>query len=250
MPQGGAGAGADAALEARDVFVHFEGVRAIDGASLILRHDEILGLIGPNGAGKTTLVNVLTGFQRPDRGSVWLSGINVTGRPPYRLARDGIARTFQGVRLFDGLTVFENVEAGALGVGLGRRAARERAGQVLDWLKIYDRAHMRAGALPFGEERRIGLARALAMVPRFLLLDEPAAGLNEKECDEMREVIAGIRNRFDCGILLIDHNMAVIMGICDRINVLDRGRTIAEGGPDEIRANPIVREAYLGEDFG
>ena len=249
MPQARAVAGADAVLEARDVFVRFQGVRAIEGASLILRQDEILGLIGPNGAGKTTLVNVLTGFQRPDRGSVWLSGINVTGRLPYRLARDGIVRTFQGVRLFDGLTVFQNVEAGALGVGLGRRVARERAGQVLDWLKMSGRAHLRAGALPFGEERRIGLARALAMMPRFLLLDEPAAGLNEKECDEMREVIVGIRNRFDCGVLLIEHNMAVIMGLCDRIHVLDQGSTIAEGRPDEIRANPAVREAYLGEDL-
>lgn len=237
------------ALEARDVHVRFEGVRAISGASLHLGQNEILGLIGPNGAGKTTLVNVLTGFQRPDQGGVWLAGKNVTGRTPFQLARNGVARTFQGVRLFGGLSVFQNVEAGALGVGLGRRRARERADDVLRWLNLARQAAARADALPFGEERRVGIARALAMSPRFLLLDEPAAGLNEHECDELREVIRDIRRRLDCGVLLIEHNMAVIMGLCDRIHVLDQGRSIAEGTPSDIRANPEVKKAYLGEDF-
>ena len=236
-------------LEARDVHVRFEGVRAISGASLHLGQNEILGLIGPNGAGKTTLVNVLTGFQRPDKGTVWLSGRNVTGRTPFQLARDGVARTFQGVRLFGGLSVFQNVEAGALGVGLGGHRARERADEVLQWLNLAAQATARADALPFGEERRVGIARALAMRPRFLLLDEPAAGLNERECDELREVIRDIRRRLDCGVLLIEHNMAVIMGLCDRIHVLDQGRSIAEGAPSDIRANSDVKRAYLGEDF-
>ena len=239
-----------AVLEARDLSVHFQGIRAIDGASLTLRRDEILGLIGPNGAGKTTLVNVLTGFQRPDLGSVWLSGADVTRRQPFHIARSGVARTFQDVRLFNGLTVFQNVEAGALGMGLKRRAARERADQVLEWLKLSSKAGVRAGALPFGEERRVGIARALAMAPAFLLLDEPAAGLNEKECEDLQEIIAEIRTRLGVGVLLIEHNMAVIMGICTRIYVLDQGRMIAEGKPDEIKANPQVKQAYLGEDLG
>ncbi len=238
-----------ATLEAREVHVRFEGVRAIAGASVSLGQNEILGLIGPNGAGKTTLVNVLTGFQRPDQGGVWLSGQEVTGRAPFQLARDGVVRTFQGVRLFGGLSVFQNVEAGALGVGLSRRQARERAGEVLSWLKLASKATARADALPFGEERRVGIARALAMRPRFLLLDEPAAGLNEHECEELREVIRDIRRLFDCGVLLIEHNMAVIMGLCDRIHVLDQGRSIAEGSPADIRADSAVKRAYLGEDF-
>ena len=245
----GAPAAESRTLEARDVHVRFEGVHAISGATLQLGQKEILGLIGPNGAGKTTLVNVLTGFQRPDRGSVWLSGRDVTGRAPFQLARDGVARTFQGVRLFGGLSVFQNVEAGALGIGLGRRQARSRAGEVLRWLDLEPQAAARADALPFGEERRVGLARALAMRPRFLLLDEPAAGLNDRECQELREVIHGIRRRLDCGVLLIEHNMAVIMGLCDRIHVLDQGRSIAEGSPSDIRANSAVKKAYLGEDF-
>ena len=245
----GAPAAEGGKLEARDVHVRFEGVRAISGASLHMGQNEILGLIGPNGAGKTTLVNVLTGFQRPDQGSVWLSGHDVTGRAPFQLARDGVARTFQGVRLFGGLSVFQNVEAGALGMGLGRRRARERADEVLRWLDLETQAEARADALPFGEERRVGIARALAMRPRFLLLDEPAAGLNDRECEELREVIRDIRRRLDCGVLLIEHNMAVIMGLCDRIHVLDQGRSIAEGAPSDIRANAAVRRAYLGEDF-
>ena len=236
-------------LEAHNLSVHFQGVRAIDGASLTLRRDEILGLIGPNGAGKTTLVNVLTGFQRPDIGSVRLAGIDVTNRPPFHIARIGIARTFQDVRLFGGLTVIETVEAGALGMGLKRRAARERADQVLDWLKLSSKARVRADTLPFGEERRVGIARALAMAPAFLLLDEPAAGLNEKECEDLQEMIADIRARSKVGVLLIEHNMAVIMGICTRIYMLDQGRIIAEGEPGEIRANAKVKQAYLGEDF-
>ena len=236
-------------LEARDVHVRFEGVRAISGASLHVGQNEILGLIGPNGAGKTTLVNVLTGFQRPDQGSVWLSGREVTGRSPFQLARDGVARTFQSVRLFGGLSVFQNVEAGALGMGLGRRRARERADEVLHWLNLETQAAARADALPFGEERRVGIARALAMRPRFLLLDEPAAGLNDRECEDLREVIRDIRRRLDCGVLLIEHNMAVIMGLCDRIHVLDQGRSIAEGSPSAIRADAAVKRAYLGEDF-
>ncbi len=233
-------------LEAHDIIVHFEGLAAIDGISLTLRSNEILGLIGPNGAGKTTLVNVLTGFQKPSRGRVLLRGVDVTGWPAHKFGRNGLSRTFQAVRLFRNLPVVENLEVTAVGTGLGRRAAHKRAMHILRWMNFEQRAEEKADTLPYGDERRVGIGRALAMAPRFVLLDEPAAGLSDAECDELMGLIGRIPQEFDCGVLLIEHNMRVIMGACDRIHVIDTGRTIAEGTPQEIQSNPDVIRAYLG----
>jgi branched-chain amino acid transport system ATP-binding protein len=226
--------------------VHFGGVKALDGVDLTVRRDEIVGLIGPNGAGKTTLVNVLSGFQRPTAGVVTLFGDEVTSWPPGALARHGLVRTFQGIRLFPALTVFENVEAAAVCAAAGRRGARALAWELLASLKLEQRAHEPAGELPQGEERKLGLARALALRPAFLLLDEPAAGLNEAEGDELSAMLVGLRDRFSLGVLVIEHDIRLIMALCERIQVLDRGKTIALGTPAEIGRDEAVRTAYLG----
>jgi branched-chain amino acid transport system ATP-binding protein len=237
-------------LEAHDLRVHFEGLRALDGVDLCLNEREILGLIGPNGAGKTTLVNTLSGFQRPTAGRIALSGTDITRSKPHQRARQGLVRTFQNIRLFGSLTVFENVEASALGLGLARVEARRRASQVLERLRLDTYTHAAAAGLPHGHQRRLGIARALVMRPSFLLLDEPAAGLNERESALLVETLAGIRNDFGCALLVIEHDMQVIMRLCDRIQVLDHGRTISTGTPVEVREDPAVLEAYLGSEGG
>ena len=236
-----------ASLRAAGVSRAFEGVQALSNVTLELHRHEVVGLIGPNGAGKSTLVNVLTGFDFPDTGAVELEGKDVTRWRPHRRGRAGLARTFQHSRSFRGLSVRENVEVAALGVGAGPREARRRADGLLESLQLsgYERAS--AGSLPHGDERRLGVARALATEPRFLLMDEPAAGLPEAEVPAFAEVIRSVRDDHDVGVLLIDHNMALIMGVCDRIQVLDQGRTLAEGSPTEIRGNLDVAAAYLGE---
>jgi branched-chain amino acid transport system ATP-binding protein len=233
-------------LEATDIAVAFGGLIAINAVSLTLQIEEILGLIGPNGAGKTTLVNVLTGFQHPTRGRVSLCGFDMTGRPAHEFARAGIVRTFQAVRLFHDLLVIENLEAAAVGSGVSRRASRIRATKILEWIEFGHKAYHRADSLPYGEERRVGIARALATAPKFLLLDEPAAGLSDAECDDLMRLVARIPETFGCGVLLIDHNMRVVMGACQRIHVIDVGRTIAEGTPGEVQRHPAVVRAYLG----
>ena len=230
--------------------MRFGGLTALEDVDLSLAPGELLGLIGPNGAGKTTFVNVLTGFQRADAGSVRLGEQDVTGWPADRIGRAGVARTFQAVRLFGGLSVQENVELAAVAAGWPRAEARQRAGELLAWLGLDRHAAARADSLPYGEERRIGIARALAGRLRFLLLDEPAAGLNESEADELVETIACIPERFGCGVLVIEHNMRLIMALCRRIQVLEQGRTIAIGTPAEVRADAAVRRAYLGVDAG
>jgi ABC-type branched-subunit amino acid transport system ATPase component len=236
----------ESSLQARGVRVDFEGVRAVDDVDLTLAQGEILGLIGPNGAGKTTLVNVLSGCQAPSSGDVLLGGMRVTGWPAHRLARRGLARTFQAVRVFARLTVLENVEAGAVAVGLSRSRSRARARDVLAWFGLAERAGARAGSLALGEERLLGIARALATGPRWVLLDEPAAGLNDVEADMLLESLLASRDRLGCGLLVIEHDMRVIMRLCERIQVLDSGRTISEGTPEQTRANPAVLAAYLG----
>jgi branched-chain amino acid transport system ATP-binding protein len=233
-------------LAAEDVTVRFGGLTAIDGVSVALAPGEVLGLIGPNGAGKTTLVNILSGFQRPQGGSVRLGTRDITRLAASGYARAGIVRTFQAVRLFKGLTVAENVEAGFVGRGIGRRDARRRALAMLVDFELVHRAAQRADQLSYGEERRAGLVRALALEPRFLLLDEPAAGLAAAEAADLVSTIRTIRDTHGCGILVIEHNMTLVMNLCDRIHVLNGGRTIAAGTPDAIRADPAVRSAYLG----
>ena len=225
----------------------FVGVQALTGVTLELHRHEVVGLIGPNGAGKSTLVNVLTGFDVPTSGSVRLGERDVTGWSPHRRGRAGIARTFQHSRSFRGLTVRENVEISALGVGARPRAARERADELLGLLGLEQYADARAGTLAHGDERRLGVARALATEPMFVLLDEPAAGLPEAEVPEFAAVVRSVRDGHDAGVLLIDHNMALVMDVCDRIQVLDQGRTLAAGTPAEIRGNLDVAAAYLGE---
>ena len=213
-------------------------MQALDGVSLELHRHEVVGLIGPNGAGKSTLVNVLSGFDLPSSGSVELEERDVTGWSPQRRGRAGLARTFQHSRSFRELSVRENVEVAALGVGAGPRVARRRGQELLDLLGLEARADAPAASLAHGDERRLGVARALATEPRFVLLDEPAAGLPEAEVPEFAAVVRAVRDDHDAGVLLIDHNMALVMEVCDRIHVLDQGRTLAEGTPAEVRGEP------------
>jgi branched-chain amino acid transport system ATP-binding protein len=236
-----------ASLRAAGVSRSFAGVQALRDVTLELHRHEVVGLIGPNGAGKSTLVNVLSGFDLPDSGSVELEGRDVTRWRPHKRGRAGLARTFQHSRSFRGLSVRENVEVSALGSGASPGEARRRAGDLLDSLGLTAYAETPAGSLPHGDERRLGVARALATEPRFVLMDEPAAGLPEAEVPAFAEVVRSVRDDHDAGVLLIDHNMALIMGVCDRIQVLDQGRTLAEGSPGEIRENLDVAAAYLGE---
>jgi branched-chain amino acid transport system ATP-binding protein len=234
-------------LRASGISRSFEGLHALSGVTLELHRHEVVGLIGPNGAGKTTLVNVMTGFDFPTEGSVELAGEDITSWQPHQRARAGLARTYQHSRLFKGLSTRENVEVAALGVGAGPKEARQRADELLELLGIGHRANTPAAVLPHGEEHKLGVARALATRPRFVLMDEPAAGLSEAEVPDFAEVVTTVRNERETGVLLIDHNVGLILDVCDRIQVLDQGRTLAEGTPDEIRRNIDVTAAYLGD---
>jgi len=237
----------EATLRASSVSRSFEGVRALQEVSLELHRHEVVGLVGPNGAGKSTLVNVLTGFDFPSSGTVSLGERVVTRWSAHRRARAGLTRTFQHSRSFRSLSVRENVEVAALGVGTGAREARRRADSLLELLGLTALADVPAGRMAQGDERRLGVARALAAEPAFVLMDEPAAGLPEAEVPEFAEVVRSVRDDHRAGVLLIDHNMALVMGVCDRIHVLDQGRTLAAGTPAEIRGNLDVAAAYLGE---
>jgi branched-chain amino acid transport system ATP-binding protein len=236
-----------ATLRAAEVSRSFAGLQALTGVSLELHSHEVVGLIGPNGAGKSTLVNLLTGFDFPTTGRVELAGRNITRWSPDRRGRAGLARTFQASHAFRALSVRENVEVAALGVGASARAARARAVDLLQRLRLSPQADRPASSLAHGDERRLGVARALATEPRFVLMDEPAAGLPEVEVPEFAEIVRAVRDEHNAGVLLIDHNMALIMDVCDRIQVLDQGRTLADGTPGEIRANLDVAAAYLGD---
>jgi branched-chain amino acid transport system ATP-binding protein len=233
-------------LRAVGISRSFEGVQALAEVDLELARSEVVGLIGPNGAGKTTLVNVITGFDFPTTGRVELEERDVTRWSPQRRGRAGLARTFQHGHAFKGLTVRENVEVAALGVGASARDARTRAQRLLGALGLGARADENASALPHGDERKLGVARALATEPRFVLMDEPAAGLTEAEVPDLAAVVRSVRDDHGAGVLLIDHNVTLILDVCDRIHVLDQGRTLAEGTPDEIRKNIDVANAYLG----
>lgn len=234
-------------LVARGVGVHFEGLVALDGVNLHLSRGEILGLIGPNGAGKTTLVNVLTGFQSPDAGRVLIDGKDSSTMLAHVFARSGVLRTFQAARLFADFTVRENVELAALATGRSRSEAGEIAQVQLDLVGLTARADVRANTLAYGEERLAGIARALAGNPRYLLLDEPAAGLSPREAADLVHSIAAIRDQAGCGVLVIEHNMQLIMDVCDRVTVLARGRIIATGTPEQVQQDKQVRTSYLGE---
>jgi branched-chain amino acid transport system ATP-binding protein len=236
-----------ATLRAASVSRSFQGVQALRNVTLELQRKEIVGLIGPNGAGKSTLVNVLTGFDYPDEGTVELEDRVITRWSPHRRGRHGLARTFQHSRSFRELSVRENVEVAALGSGAGVREARRRADDLLERLRLTSYASAPAGSLPHGDERRLGVARALATEPRFVLMDEPAAGLPEAEVPEFAAVVRSVRAEHGAGVLLIDHNMALVMEVCDRIQVLDHGATLAEGPPRQIRENLDVAAAYLGD---
>jgi branched-chain amino acid transport system ATP-binding protein len=234
-------------LRASAVSRSFEGVQALQNVTLELHRREVVGLVGPNGAGKSTLVNVLTGFDLPTSGTVELGSRDITGWSAHRRARSGLIRTFQHSRSLRALSVRENVEVAALGVGAGAREARRRAQGLMERLGLTDLAGVSAGSLAQGDERRLGVARALVTEPAFVLMDEPAAGLPEAEVPEFAEVVRSVRDDHRAGVLLIDHNMALVMGVCDRIHVLDQGRTLAAGTPEEIRGDLNVAAAYLGE---
>ncbi len=233
-------------LAAENVCVRFGGLAALDDVTLSLEPGEILGLIGPNGAGKTTLVNVLSGFQRPSSGRVRIGAKDASRLQPHRYATAGVARTFQAVRLFLGMTVAQNIEVSCVNIGMSRSSARGRAAELLKWGGLSEISDRIATSLSHGDERRIGLLRALALNPTFLLLDEPAAGLNAAEADELRHLIAHIQETFSCAVLLIEHNMELVMNVCHRLHVLDGGRTIATGTPTEVQRSPAFRRAYLG----
>jgi branched-chain amino acid transport system ATP-binding protein len=233
-------------LTVRNLTKDFAGLRAVDNVSFSLATGEILGLIGPNGSGKTTSVNVITGLLKPSGGQVVVQGMDITGWPAHKIARKGLARTFQTIKLFASLSVLENVEVAAVSAGMSRRQARDLAYTMLNELAVDRLAQASAGTLPYGEERRVEIARALARKPDFLLLDEPAAGLNEQESDTLLETLAAIPAKYGCGILIIDHDMRLMMRLCDRLHVLNYGKTIGEGKPEEIRRHPAVIEAYLG----
>jgi branched-chain amino acid transport system ATP-binding protein len=228
----------------------FGGIVAIDDVSLEVREGEIVGLIGPNGAGKTTLFNVVTRLYRPDSGTLDFEGRSLLRTPPQRVVRRGIARTFQNVELFPTMTVLDNVLVGSHTRTRPFRSssARATALEVLEYVGCADVAGRRAAGLPFGTLKRVELARALVARPRLLLLDEPAGGLNHEEVSRLGGFIRALRDDFSLSVLLVEHHMGLVMGLADRIHVLDFGRTIAEGSPEEVRANPAVIEAYLGAD--
>ena len=235
-------------LQAKKVSKEFGGVHALKQVNLELAPEEIQGLIGPNGSGKTTLVNVISGLITPSVGTVEVDGISITAWPANRVAQAGVARTFQNVRLFGKLTVLENVEVGVTAPRARRKSKNSRrlARSLLGELGIVRYQGQLAIELPYGIQRRVEIARALAGAPRYLLLDEPAAGMNEVESDELRAIIQQISSSRGCGILVIDHDLRFITALCSRVHVLDAGKTIALDTPQQIQANPIVIEAYLG----
>ena len=235
-----------ASLIVKSVSMDFVGLKALDGVSLELHQGEILGVIGPNGSGKTTLINVITGLLKPSEGRIESEGINITGQPAHKIARVGIARTFQRVKLFRDLTVLENAEVGAVSMPGSRRKARRRALRALEELEVAQWPDRLAGSLPYGHERKVEIARALAMKPKFLLLDEPAAGLDEEESGSLLETLYPIPKKNNLGMFIVDHDMNLIMRLCDRLHVLNYGMTIGEGVPDHVRNIPEVIEAYLG----
>ena len=252
----------DPVLECRHLGIDFGGLRAVDDFNLMVGRTEIAGLIGPNGAGKTTVFNLLTKVYQPTRGTVLVDGVDTASMDTAQVSKAGIARTFQNIRLFDSLSVEDNVRIGlhnqiACGMWSGilrlprfwasEKEYHERSLELLDVFRMADSASDIAGSLPYGAQRRLEIVRALATNPKLLLLDEPAAGMNPSETAELMETITRIRDEFQIAILLIEHDMDLVMGICEGIVVLNFGKVIAKGTPEEIQANPQVVEAYLGK---
>lgn len=234
-------------LEARGVFVEFGGIHAISDLNLAIRQGDIFGLIGPNGAGKSTTVNVLTGFQRPSRGKVLLNGRDIAVMPPEMVARRGIARSFQAARVFPKMTSEEAVATAILSRVRSVTAALTEARDLLCAMGYESLLGQKGAALNYGDQRRLGLARALALRPRFLLMDEPAAGMNAAEAADLVTLIRSIPQDHGCAVLLIEHNTQVVTDSCTRVLVLDGGRTIAEGTPRHVMSDATVRRAYLGD---
>ena len=250
-------------LEAQLLGIDFGGLTAVNEFNMAIGRTEIAGLIGPNGAGKTTVFNLLTKVYQPTRGTVLLDGVDTHNMNTVQVNKAGIARTFQNIRLFNNLSVEDNVKIGmhnsihcGLFSGILRlprywkeeKTAHERALELLSIFHMQDLAGAKAGSLPYGAQRRLEIVRALATNPSLLLLDEPAAGMNPNETDELMQTVRSVRDQFGIAILLIEHDMKVVMGVCQYIWVLEYGQLIAEGDPDAIRNNPRVIEAYLGED--
>ena len=250
-------------LEAKNVTMQFGGLKAVDNFNLRLLEGELIGLIGPNGAGKTTVFNVLTGVYKPTAGTVHLKGVDIEPLKPFQISHLGISRTFQNIRLFKELTVLDNILIAAsqhadhsmldsiLRLPKHFRDEERLREKAISLLKIFDldgKAMAESGSLPYGEQRKLEIVRALATEPNVLFLDEPAAGMNHKETEGLMETIAKIRRDFGLTVVLIEHDMKLVMGICERILVLDHGVTISQGNPDQIRKDPKVIQAYLGAD--
>ena len=250
-----------ALLEVSNLGIAFGGLQAVSQLDLKIEKGHLYGLIGPNGAGKTTVFNMLTGVYKPTEGNIVLDGNDITGATPEAISKAGIARTFQNIRLFKELSVIDNIKVGLhesmkydLASSLIRlpnywkeeKHCTERAFELLDIFHMADMAYTQAGSLPYGAQRRLEIMRALATSPKLLLLDEPAAGMNPSETAELMQNIKKIRDTFHLAILLIEHDMNLVMGICEGIAVLNYGKIIAKGTPDEIKSNPLVIEAYLG----